>query len=233
SDDLAHPSKFEQQINFLKKNIEYGFVGSAIILIDGNDRETGRWKLSAKAEMIPSIMLFHNYFVNSAVVFRKSVLGDIQFHEGLEIGEDYFLLWLLLQKSKAINLPDHLTYYRQHNESQMHRIAESRMKYDSKVYENIFKQSDIEVTQDELKVHIGLKEKEVLQSWNQLKKNRLWLLKLWYHFNRLNLHKNSSRKVILNRWLKVSFKARRNPLLFLSVIFNLTFYYSILFKNGS
>ena len=75
SDDIALPDKFEKQISFLEQHPEFGMLGSWAKLIDENDKFLNvNWKLSAKAESIPAILLFRAYFIQSAVVFRREFL---------------------------------------------------------------------------------------------------------------------------------------------------------------
>lgn len=214
SDDIAHPQKFEKQITFLKANPDFGLVGSLVILINEKGIKTGRWKINNKADIIPSIMLFYNYFVTSAVMFRKELTADIRYPEELIIGEDYVFWFYLLQKAKGTNLPEYLTSYRQHPESIIQRTAAKKEAYEKKVYELIFKQIGLHPSDEEYAIHLSLKNNEPVTSISQLKKTLIWLNKISQNTNDSPFidHKTIG-KVILNRWLKVCYKSRRNPIL--------------------
>ena len=231
SDDIVHPQKFEKQIAFLKNNPDFGLVGSSVILINEQGTETGRWKLAAKPETIPSIMLFHNYFVNSAVMFRKSLLNDIVYPEDLVIGEDYMMWFNLLQKAKGINLPKYLTSYRQHTESIIQRTGDKKEEYNKIVYELILQKIGIHPTNEEYEIHFSLKNRETISSLIQMQNIFDWLQKIsQYSHNVSFIADNTICPVILNRWLKVCYKARRKPGLLIygivKILFNPKLFFS-------
>ena len=231
SDDIAHPNKFEKQLDFLRKNDEFGFAGTAVKLIDSRGKVIARWKLRAKPEIVPFIMLFHNYFVNSAVVFKRSVLGELRYREDLEIGEDYYLWWQLLQKSKALNLPEYLTLYRQHKTSQMALKNAGRPEHDKRVYELIFRKPEFDINSEDMEVHLKLKDQGRIKTFREIKAHKHWLLKIWNHYS---VEKNKVRylkKTIYNRWMKVGYKSRRKVLIMLRVIFDFSFYYKLFVKQ--
>ena len=231
SDDIAHPQKLEKQIAFLRAHPDFGFVGSSVILIDEKGKETGRWKLNADSEMIPAIMLFHNYFVNSAVMFRRDLIADFRYSEELTIGEDYLMWFHLIQKAKGINLPGYLTSYRQHKDSIIQRTAVKRGEFDKKVYELIFRQIGLLATDQEYEIHLSIKNNEAITSVDQLDKILLWLRKISQHSVNIAVINNKSiSKVILNRWLKLCFKARSRPgTLFyglIKILFNINLFFN-------
>ena len=229
SDDIAHPQKFEKQLAFLKNNPEFGMVGSSVILINGKGTETGRWKLNSRAGTIPAIMLFHNYFVNSAVMFRKALVKDFKYPEDLIIGEDYILWFNLLQISKGINLPEYLTSYRQHSHSLIQCNAEKKEAYDKKVYKHIFQKIGLQPTDEEYEIHISLKNDVPVNSMMQMRKTFAWLHKiLKYSQNSSFIDKKKSPRVSMNRWLKVCYKSRNKPGLLIygvyKILFNIKFF---------
>jgi glycosyltransferase involved in cell wall biosynthesis len=217
SDDIIQPHKFEKQLAFLNSHPDFGLVGSYVILIDAQGRQTGKLNLSAGSEKIPAIMLFHNYFVNSAVTFRKSLLGNYSYTENLVPCEDYYMWNYLLQKSKGINLPEYLTSYRQHPASITHRNAGKKVESDKNLYKLIFQQVGIIPTEEESTIHLSLKNGDAIETLAQMKQTLNWLKKiLQYSLKTPLIHERSIRPVILNRWLKVCFKARMKPFLIIS-----------------
>ncbi len=225
SDDVAHPNKFQKQIEFLKKNKNYGFVGTSVILIDKNDHEIGRWKLNASHKKILPQMIFNNYFVNSSVVFYKDMVKGFSFPENLEIGEDYLLWWWLARKTSALNISDYLTSYRQHEKSIMHQNNNGVKFYNKKIYSIILRNIGIEPNEEDLDIHISLKNSSKITSLAQQRKYRDWLLRITKHAQKTpNFYALATTSFMLNRWFKVCYKSRSNPFLFLNGIFQVRFF---------
>jgi len=228
SDDLAHPKKFQKQIEFLKKNPKYGFVGTSVILIDKNDLEIDRWKINAPYKKILPRMIFHNYFVNSSVVFYKDIVKDFSYPENHDIVEDYALWWWLITKTPAINIPEYLTCYRIHKNSIIHQNIEKKNNYESKIYKIILRNIGIEPSEENLTIHISLKDKSLITSLSQQRKNRDWLLRITKHAQKTpNFYALATISFVLNRWFKVCYKSRSNPFLFLNGIFQIRFFISL------
>jgi len=116
ADDIAHPTKLEKQIHFLESNPDFGMVGSWVRIIDGNGRPTGKiWRLNAPAELIPSILLFRNYFAQSALLIRKEAIPK-EGYPDYSICQDYGM-WIEIAKNwKTKNLEEYLIQYRIHTE---------------------------------------------------------------------------------------------------------------------
>ncbi len=105
ADDIAYPEKFSEQILFLEDNKDFGMVGSWAKFIDEKGNQLpGSWKLKAQPEMIPAIMLFKNYFLQSAVLYRKECISKFSFRDGFEIGEDYAIWLEIISEFKTWNL---------------------------------------------------------------------------------------------------------------------------------
>ena len=210
ADDVAYPEKFEKQIAFLEQNKDFGMVGSWANFIDENGKQLpGSWKLKASPEMIPSIMLFKNYFLQSAVLYRKDCIRKFSFREGYDILEDY-LIWLeIIKEYKAWNLQKYLIDYRVHSGGVTKMHQEEKLEKEKRVFQIQFKQLGIDATDQEMELHLLIRDDKPVTNIDTLKTIEKWLLKI---VASNDLHKVYDRKMIartvFNRWLKVCYKAK-------------------------
>lgn len=222
ADDIALPHKFSKQIEFLESNGDFGMVGSWARLIDQNGHTLrNKWKLTGSSEYIPSIMLFKNYFIQSAVVFRRDCLPDYLYKEGYEIVEDY-KLWLdIINKSKAWNLQEYLIKYRIHD----HNITQTKktvVKQNLRsVYLQMFNDLGIVPTDVEIEIHHMIREGMIICDTQTFLTAKTWLEKLLYQNSKKNTYdRKAFAGVLLNRWLKLIWISRKmNPLNFF-IFFN-------------
>lgn len=113
-DYWCDPQKLEKQITFLESNPDYVAVGGGEIEMDSTGKEVGRFLLLENDERLKNLMLFHNPFVHSAVVFRKNAW--VQAGEYDEVfsstnSEDWDL-WLRLGKlGKFYNFQQYFVRY--------------------------------------------------------------------------------------------------------------------------
>ena len=209
ADDIAYPDKFKLQINFLEKNEDYGMIGSWAKFIDEDGKRLrGSWKLRAKPDMIPSIMLFKNYFLQSAVVYRKDCISKHSFKEGFEIAEDY-IIWLeIIEKYKTWNLQKYLVDYRIHKGSITKRKPERKLQVERILFNQQLIKLGIEATKDELNLHLLIRDARPIKTTSTLKQIEKWLLKIVdRNEDELIYNRKMHARVIFNRWLKVCKKA--------------------------
>ena len=210
ADDIVYPEKFEKQIEFLKQNPEYGFVGSWARFIDENGKRIpGGWKLKASPEKIPAIMFFKNYFLQSAVVYQKDCIKNFSFTKGFEIGEDYLIWYQMLKKYKAWNFPEYLVDYRMHQHNITVKQKEKGYELEREIFRIQFKELGIEATDEELDIHMKIRYTETINSTELLKEIEKWLMKI-LRYNDLNkvYDKKHLYEVVTNRWMKVCSKFR-------------------------
>lgn len=209
ADDIAHPEKFQLQIDFLKQNKEFGMIGSWAKFIDPNGRSIpGKWKLNASPEMIPAIMLFKNYFLQSAVVYTKDCIKNYRFKEGFDILEDY-LIWLdIIKNYKTWNLPKYLVDYRIHPEGVTKKHKEEKFEKEKEVYRIQLRELGIQPSQQELELHSIIRNNEPnneIEILNQIEK---WLLKIINSNNQTKVfNQKMLASIVFNRWLKVCNKS--------------------------
>lgn len=210
ADDVAAPDKFKIQIDFLKKNKEFGMVGSWVKFIDENGNKlNGKWKLPASPETIPSWFLFKNYFLQSAVLYRKNCFNNLSFTKGFDILEDYLIWYQILKKFKARNLPKYLINYRIHKGGVTKKHDDERRDKEKKVFEIMFRDLGIDTTDRELDIHLLIREGAIITNHEVLLEIEKWLLKIVFHNNKNKIYNQALlSKVVLNRWMKVCSNVR-------------------------
>jgi len=222
ADDIALPGKFRKQVEFLQKNSSFGMVGSWATLIDEQGNKLGRkWKLPGTPDKIPPIMLFKNYFVQSAVIFRRDCLPSYHYKEGYEIVEDYKLWIDILKRAKGWNLPEYLVKYRMHSKN-ITKTKEQVVRDNLvAVYREILSELDIDPSTEELELHHLIREGETVHDRKTFRDATRWLMKL----EKQNAAKRIFRRrefaaVLLNRWTRLVWMSRDINILFFLRFFN-------------
>jgi len=211
ADDVAYPEKFEEQIAFFGQHNDYGMVGSWAKFIDEQGKQVpGRWKLRASPEMIPAIMLFQNYFLQSAVLYRKECISKYSFREGFDILEDY-LIWIEITRDfKAWNLQKYLVNYRIHDDGVTKKYSEEKLEKEKKVFWKQLMNLGIDATEHELDLHLLIRNEKPVTEINTLKSIEKWLLKIIVRNEDMGVYDHKILiHVIFNRWVKVCYKASR------------------------
>ncbi len=210
ADDIAHREKFRMQVSFLEQNKDFGMVGSWIKFIDMDGKPLpGKWKLMASPEMIPSIMLFKNYFLQSAVLYRQACIRNFSFKEGFDILEDY-LIWLeIIRDYKVWNLQKYLVDYRIHSGGVTKKHSKEKLEKEERVFRMQLKELGISATETELESHLLIRNDHPISSIHTLKSIEKWLLKILASNEVLGVYDQKIlTRTVFNRWLKVCSKAK-------------------------
>ena len=209
ADDIAYHDKFKLQIDFLKKNEDYGMIGSWAKFIDEDGKRLpGSWKLRAKPDMIPSIMLFKNYFLQSAVIYRKDCISKYLFKEGFDVAEDYKIWLEIIADFKTWNLQEYLVDYRVHKNSITKSQPSKQIQTERVIFKRQLAKLGIDVSENELKLHLLIKDARPIKTISTLKQIEKWLLKIEdRNEDELIYDRKMLSRVIFNRWLKVCKKA--------------------------
>ena len=189
-DDIAYPERLAAQVTFLDKNPDFGMVGTWVKIIDENGRPTGKIvKYTASPEMIPSLLVFRCYFVQSAVVIRKSALPEE--HYRLYPGAEDFDLWVRVAKNARVwNLQKVLVSYRVHPSSISFVNARIIENYAREINCNQLKAINIEPSSRELDIHRGIAKSSVLPANGFIKEAEGWLAKLYTANKQVNYYKS-------------------------------------------
>lgn len=220
SDDTAVPDKFEKQVNFLEKNPDIAMTGSWAMLCDekGN-RMLQKWKLNARPEMIPSIMLFRNYFVHSSVLVRQDAIKNMTYQEGFDVVEDYRFCADLAFGQKVFNFPGYLISYRIHQNSAMRSNSKRMQNQDRKIYRYLFDTLKIKLSESEMDCIFALKGKDRFDDFKTLRELHSFLLHVLSQNRKLNLfNRTALERTVADRWLKACFLAKSHHVKMLSML---------------
>lgn len=113
ADDIALPTRFEKQINFLEEHPEVSLVGSNIIYINYEGIELyKRGSIATKYTQLKKIAKYMNMFNHPTLMGKTSVFKKYKYRN-LKYSQDYDLTCRMLEDNEIIeNLPDYLLKYR-------------------------------------------------------------------------------------------------------------------------
>jgi glycosyltransferase involved in cell wall biosynthesis len=228
ADDVVKPQKFADQVAFLEENKEYGMVGCWVKFIDENGQKlTGKWKLDAPPEKIPPIMLFYNYFVQSAVIARLEYISIFRYDKNFPTAQDYMMWVNVVNKCKVWNLPKYLVDYRVHLGGITERHKEKRSFKEREIFKIQLQNLGINPSEEELDLHMLLKDDRSVTSLNKLKSLEQWLIKIVKQNEILKVYNHDMLiRVVFNRWLKVCYKVKISKLIMLFTLFTSELMYS-------
>ncbi len=117
SDDIAIHDRLEAQYNFLQEHPEIALCGGHGIVIDKNGAQVkdNRLIVPVGADKIKMTLLFLNTYVNSTVMFKTSVLKELNGYRDYAPAEDYELFTRISDKYPIDNLDKILVKYRDHD----------------------------------------------------------------------------------------------------------------------
>jgi glycosyltransferase involved in cell wall biosynthesis len=211
ADDVAMPRKFEKQIAFMEQHPDYGLTGTWARHIDSEGKVLkSKWKLNARASLIPSIQLFRAYFIQSAVVFRKEAIAQFGYTPGFEIGEDYLLYYQISLRYKCENLPEYLIHYRIHPKSITQSNPQMYRDREFSLYRIIYSPLGINITPVELDTMMLIKYRNAVPSPENLRDIEAFLLRVLEANEHTRLYNRFALlSVVMNRWMKSCYNARR------------------------
>lgn len=203
ADDIALPERFKEQVSFFESHPDFVMIGSRLRVIDEFGEQTGEtWDYPYRAESVPSRMLFHNCFAQSAVCVRRSALSDCGYRMEFPSAEDYDLWVRLARKGKVGNLSQYLLLHRRHSSST------------SAVYPTVMEEAvlriiseqllglGVEATSYELSLHRSVGEC-IAVDWTRQRLLDLdaWLHRLyWVNLERRVYSEDAFKEVIAERW---------------------------------
>lgn len=117
-DDICKLDRFEKQVRFLEKNLDYGFIGGQADAFypDGSNVRLN-YAISSSMEDLKNSFFNGVPFLNPSIMFRKSALNLLRYDPSYKVCADYDLFARLVftEKIMATNLPDVLIEYRFHD----------------------------------------------------------------------------------------------------------------------
>jgi glycosyltransferase involved in cell wall biosynthesis len=105
-DDISLPNRLMLQVESLEK-LGADLVGGWAYVIDEHGKTIGKLTPPTDAKKIRRIMMLHNPFLHSAVIFKKSILKRSGLYNSALFGAEDYDLWLRLVSLgyNCVNLP--------------------------------------------------------------------------------------------------------------------------------
>ncbi len=113
ADDIASKERLRTQIEYLESHPKIAACGTAVTLIDKQNRKIGIKHLPSTVNKIHQVMLRYNPFVHPSMMLRREIFVDINgYDESLNGAEDYDLWLRMASKYELININKPLLNYR-------------------------------------------------------------------------------------------------------------------------
>jgi len=118
SDDLSEPNRLQLQLDYVR-TLQANLTGSWAYVLDEEDKIVGELKTPVSEKLIRKLIMLHNPFIHSSIVFEKKIVKEIGlYHELYEGAEDYeFYLRLMSHGYKCTNVPAFLVSIRENSNS--------------------------------------------------------------------------------------------------------------------
>jgi len=113
ADDVALPTRFARQVEFLNEHPDHAMVGSSCLVIDGNGNQKFVMRHPSEDVHIRWHLPFDNPFVHSSVMFRRQAIEVVGLYKADRdyYVEDYDLWSRVLMRYKGHNLTEPLLLY--------------------------------------------------------------------------------------------------------------------------
>jgi glycosyltransferase involved in cell wall biosynthesis len=112
-DIWVNKDKLRMQYEFLRKNQNYGLIGTWAKAIDEKGEGLYKIKYLHKDRDIRKNILLENCFIHSSVLARRSIVVKLGNYDPLFTGVEDYSLWLKLGTlAKFTNIPKYLVHYR-------------------------------------------------------------------------------------------------------------------------
>jgi hypothetical protein len=116
ADDVAMPSRLQEQVDFLGLHPEVGLLGGTVEMVNAAGRVVHTARPPLEDEEIRSVMLRYNPMFHPAVVMRKEVVvASGGYRTAFTESEDYDLWLRMSERSRLANLDKLLLRYRIHS----------------------------------------------------------------------------------------------------------------------
>ena len=118
ADDICEPTRFEEQISFVRKHPEVVLLGSGFLEIDEQGRLIKKHLYPSKhCELVQHLEHLQNFFPHSSAFYRLDIIrliGGYNLH--FRIAQDWQLWSELALRGKVMCLPKHLVQIRKHSD---------------------------------------------------------------------------------------------------------------------
>lgn len=114
ADDIAHPDRLNNQLDFLATHSGTIGCGTQIRFINSSNRILGHSNLPTEWSQIKQQIQSRTCFVHSSMIVRRDALLATPYRPSMDGAEDVDLILRLAEKGRVINLRDTLMDYRLH-----------------------------------------------------------------------------------------------------------------------
>ena len=117
SDDISHPTRIEKQVKFLKSNPEVFVVGTAVNIIDEDEKFKNKLYLKQNKKELSDALRYSNPLVNSTYMANLNVNSKkyLYLNKVFYPADDYYSWYTIIKKNyKLTNMNEILLSYRLH-----------------------------------------------------------------------------------------------------------------------
>jgi glycosyltransferase involved in cell wall biosynthesis len=145
TDDIAHPHRFEKQINYLKKNTELMAIGSFMAEFTENATDVvAIKKVPVSPQEIKNYASYRNPINHPTVFFNKKAVLSVGSYEDIPLFEDFYL-WhkMIHQQYQLGNVPEVLLYFRIGNNALSRRHGWQYLRKEVYFFNKLYRKSYI------------------------------------------------------------------------------------------
>ena len=107
ADDCSHPDRLRRQLLFLEAHPDIDVVGSAVEIIDEDDRIIGSLAFDLEHDLLQNSHFQSNQFAHGALFFRQSILELLGgYRDAFHYAQDYDLTLRCQEVTRVANLPE-------------------------------------------------------------------------------------------------------------------------------
>jgi len=180
-DDLIEPNRLQEQINYLRENLEVGICGTALQRFG-----EGKPYISKKfldPQSIKSALLFYNSLLSATTMYRMKMVKEAQleYDTRLAVAEDYDFFFEASFHFPIKNLDKVLYYYRASESSIMKVYTERRQQlfdFHKIIYAKAFDKLEIPHWDKNFELHYSCASTEVINTFSKLEEVFNWLIYL-------------------------------------------------------
>ena len=113
ADDIALPTRFQKQLQFLATHLQIMLLGTAVYLIDDSGKQIGLKRHPSDHQHLRALILKYCPFIHPTWMFRRSLIDEVgEYNENFPFSQDYELALRITSRFPTANLADPLLKYR-------------------------------------------------------------------------------------------------------------------------
>ncbi|MGO4294271.1 glycosyltransferase family 2 protein [Chitinophaga sp. RAB17] len=152
-DDIAMPDRLKAQTSFLGSNPEVAICGGQAITIDESGIQIGHLNVMAGDKNMSPELVFHNIFINSSLMIKRSAMLEAGGYRDYSPAEDYDLSYRISLRHPVANLNEVLVAYRFHGNNISKVQEEKIVRAELRIIENIHTNLGIPKDENLIRIH--------------------------------------------------------------------------------